>query len=166
MCAEALAAPKKKGGENLKIRIELGDADEIVIRCRERTERTEHLQEAIESTLRGEDEIELTEGSTSHFLPKNKILFFDSADGKVRAHTADCVYVAHYKLFELEKLLPTFFVRISKSTIVNINHISSMRRELVGNGELTFRDCDKKVYFSRSYYKLLQYKIEEMRFQK
>ena len=147
----------------MKIRIELSDSDEIVIRCREQNEKVYALRSAIEDMMRGENEIMLTIGATEHFVPKNDVLFFESSEGKVYAHTIDKIYKAPYKLFELELMMPPSFVRISKSAIVNITHIESMRREIVGNGELTFKGCDKRLYFSRNYFKLLQYKIEEMR---
>lgn len=153
----------------MRIRTELTDSpdeEEIVIRCRERTERTLQLEEAIECALRGENELMLTVGATEYYVPKNRILFFESSNGKVYAQTADKTYVAPYRLCELEGLLPVPFVRISKSAIANVMQISSLRRELVGNGELSFRGCEKKVYFSRAYYKLLQYKLDEMRLRK
>ena len=55
------------------------------------------------------------------------------------------------------------FARVSKSAIANLMQISSVKREVVGNGVLTFYGCDKKVWFSRAYFKLLQYKLDEMR---
>lgn len=147
----------------LKIRIETAEQDEIVIRCREPNEKIYALRSALEDILRGGNEIVLTAGGTEYFIPKNEILFFESSEGKVYAHTADGMYTAPYKLFELETLMPASFVRISKSAIANLGRVSSIRREVVGNGELTFRTSQKKVYFSRAYYKLLQYKMEEMR---
>jgi len=150
----------------LKVRIEISETDEIVIRCREPNEKVYALKSAVEDALRGENEITLTSGGTEYFVSKNDILFFESNEGRVYAHTRENTYVAPYKLFELEALMPSSFVRISKSVIANINHIGSMRREVVGNGELSFRGCEKKVYFSRAYYKLLQYRIEEMRLKK
>lgn len=147
----------------MKIRIEISENEEIVIRCREQNEKAYALRSAIENALRGENEITLLLGGAEHFVLKNDILFFESSEGKVYAHIKDNMYIAPYKLFELEALMPSSFVRISKSVIANINHISSIRREVVGNGELTFRGCEKKAYFSRAYYKLLQYKIEETR---
>ena len=150
----------------MNVRIEPSSVDEIVIRCREPNEKILVLRAAIKDVLRADNTIRLFLGRTEHFVPKNEILFFESSEGKVYAHTRDHMYVATYKLFELESLLPPSFVRISKSVIANITHVSSLRREVVGNGELTFRGCDKKTYFSRAYYKLLQYKIEEMRLKK
>jgi DNA-binding LytR/AlgR family response regulator len=150
----------------LKIRTEISDNEEIVIRCREPSKLIRALESAIEVALRGENEITLLSEGTEYFISKSCILFFESSEGKVFAHTADAIYTAPFKLFELEELLPPCFVRISKSTIANVSEIAYLRRELVGNGEMGFRACDKKVYFSRAYYKLLQYKIDEMRLKK
>ena len=150
----------------LKIRTEISDTEEIVIRCREKNERARSLEAAIELALRGENEISLFSGGIEYFVPKISILFFESSNGKVYAHTKDRIYSSTFKLFELEELMPSCFVRVSKSAVANISEISYLRREIVGNGEMGFRGCDKKVYFSRAYFKLLQYKIDEMRLKK
>ena len=150
----------------MKIRTEISDSEEIIIRCRERNDRIRSLEAAIEETLRGENEISLFSDGTEFFVPKISILYFESFGGKVYAHTRDRIYTAPHKLFELEGILPSSFVRVSKSAIANIAEISYLRREIVGNGEMGFRGCEKKVYFSRAYFKLLQYKIEEMRLKK
>ena len=98
-------------------------------------------------------------------MPTSDILFFETVDGKVCALTSDRMYTAHNKLFELENLLPSSFVRISKSAIANVMKISSLSRELVGNGEIAFYKTEKKTFFSRAYYKILKDRIEEIRFQ-
>ncbi len=146
----------------MKIRTELSNSEEIVIRCRERNDKIRALESAIEEALRGDNTLTLTLGSAEYFVNKSDILYFESTDGKVYAHTRDRIYTAPHKLFELESMMPACFVRISKSAIANVSKVASLRRELVGNGELTFRDCEKSVWFSRAYYKLLQYKIDEL----
>jgi DNA-binding LytR/AlgR family response regulator len=153
----------------VRIRTEISsdfDEDEIVIRMKEQSERTRQIEEAIEGALRGGECLALIYGEREYIVEKHRILFFESANGKVYAHTSDRIYTVGYRLFELENLMPSSFVRVSKSVIVNVMQIESMHRELVGNGELTLRGCDKRVYFSRTYFKLLQYKIEEMRLRK
>ena len=152
-----------KGGSRVKIRTEISDSEEIIIRCRDRNDKIRALEASIEEVLRGESEITLHSDGCDFFVSKTEILYFESSDGKVYAHTREKIFTAPYKLFELEGLMPPSFVRISKSTIANIAEIGFIRRELVGNGEIGFRRSEKKVYFSRAYYKLLQYKIEEMR---
>ena len=114
----------------------------------------------------GQTELTLTIGSREYYVPKSDILFFETYDGKVCAHTKDRMYQTDYKLFQLEEILPAYFVRISKSVIANVRQISSLGRELTGNGEITFKGCNKATYFSRGYYKILKDKIEEVRFGK
>lgn len=150
----------------MKIRIEIdGDApEEIVIRCREHTDEVKLIESVVENILRGGSELALSIGNREYYVEKNEILFFETYDGRVCAHTKDRMYQSDYKLFELEDLLPAYFVRISKSVIANVRKISSLCRELTGNGEITFKECDKTTYFSRGYYKILKEKIEEVRF--
>ncbi len=147
----------------MKLRTELSDIEEIVIRCRERNDRIRALELAVENWIGEGDTLTLSSGNTDYYINKTDILYFESNDGHIYAHTADRIYTAPYKLFELESLLAERFVRVSKSAIVNVKRIASLRRELVGNGELTFTGCEKSVWFSRSYYQLLKHKLEEMR---
>ena len=150
----------------MKIRFEISDTEEIIIRHRAENKNIDAIKTLIESALREGDTLMLYKDGTEYFISKNDVLFFESGNGKLYAHTPNDIYSTHYKLFELENMLPSCFVRISKSSIANVLHISSMRRELVGNGELTFRNCEKTVYFSRAYYRFLQNKLNEMRFTK
>ena len=111
----------------------------------------------------GKREMVLYSSGAEYYIPFCEILYFESNDGKVYSHTARSVYTTDRKLFELEEVLPPSFVRIAKSTIANVDLVSSLRREMVGNGEMYFKNSEKKVYFSRSYYKTLRDKIQEMR---
>ena len=148
----------------IEIRISDSEPESVVITCREHSEQVLLIESAVENALRGVGEMMLHIDGTEYYVPKNEILFFESYDGKVYAHTSDRMYLSTYRLFELEDIMPSYFVRISKSVVVNIKLISSLHRELTGNGELTFKGCGKKTYFSRGYYKVLKDKIEEVRF--
>ena len=149
----------------MKITTEIcGDGEEeIIIRCRTRTDRIKNMEEILEKLIESDREMILTLAKAEYYVPVREILFFDAFDGKVYAHTKDRMYTCEHKLFELEEILPSFFARVSKSTIANIMLISSLRRELVGNGEIAFRGCEKKAYFSRGYYQDLRDKINKMR---
>lgn len=151
----------------MKIKIEIAEGDEeIVIRCRERDARVAELERVLGSVLRGSGEMTLYLAGTEYFVAKSDILFFESEGDKIYARTADKRYVTDYRLFELEDVLPGYFVRISKSAIANVKAISSLRREVTGNGEISFKNCDRQAWFSRSYYKRLRDKINEVRFGK
>ena len=150
----------------MRIRIEIAQdgEEEIVIRCRQHDEKINTIEHALDAALKSSGDLALYINGTEYFVPRSDILYFESEGDRIYAGTKDHRYLCTYKLFELEDMMPSYFVRISKSTIANIKMISSLRREVTGNGELTFKGADKKVYFSRSYYKRLREKIDEVRF--
>ena len=150
----------------MKIRIEIcpEGEDAIIIRCRERDAKIQSIERMLDGVVKARRELVLYIGNSEYYVPISDILFFETMDSRVCAHTKDAMYSSPHKLFELENLLPSSFVRISKSAIANVMQISSLSRELVGNGELRFYKTEKKTYFSRAYYKILKDRIEEIRF--
>ena len=149
----------------MKIRTEICDdgQEEIIIKCRARTDKIRNIELMLENIVATDREMILYSSGVEYYVPIKEILFFEAYDGKVYAHTSDKNFTCEYKLFELENILPSSFARISKSTVANVMLISYLKRELVGNGEIGFKGCDKRAYFSRSYYKVLRDKIDEMR---
>lgn len=85
----------------MKIRIELSENgdEEIIIKCREQTEKIRILEAAIENAVRGDNLLVLYSANTEYYIPKKEILFFDTYDGKVCAHTKDHMYKTSHKLF-------------------------------------------------------------------
>ncbi len=154
----------------MRIRVELSteSEEEIVIRCREESEEIRRLCSLIEHATQANEEgdLPLRLGNTEYFVPKQEVLFFETYDGKVYAHTKTGMLQTDLRLFELEQSLPYYFLRVSKSAIVNVRMIASLKRELTGNGSVTFKESDKLAYFSRAYHKILKDKIEEVRFSK
>ena len=150
----------------MKVKIEISqDAScEVIIKCREINDEVLHIESLL--TQRGSAEMPLYIGDDEYFVPKKDVLFFETTLGKVYAHTRDRMYLCQYKLFELEQMLGVSFLRISKSTVVNIMEISSLHKDITGSGEIRFRKSDKTTYFSRGYAKILKDRIEEMRFGK
>lgn len=149
----------------LRFRTELreGANDEVVIVCSERNEKIKRLERVIEATLGADAEMVLTLGETEYFVPKRDVLFFETSSGKVTAHTRGKMYYAPYTLFALEGILSEGFMRVSKSCIVNVTEVCAISHAITGNGEVLFRDSDKKVYVSRGYYKALKEKIYDMK---
>ena len=151
----------------MRLRVEISPEtaeEEVVIRCRERDARTVSLERAVESIIGCSTDMMLTLGDTEYYIPKKELLFFETYDGKVTAHTADRMLYTSYKLFELESIMPKSFVRVSKSCIVNIDAIGAIAKNLTGASRVMFRGTEKAVYVSRSYYKVLKEKIEALRF--
>ena len=149
----------------MKLRTEINKSaeEEIIIRCQKRTEQIDLLERVIENMILENAELALQLNEVDYFVPKKDILFFETAGGKVSAHTANGMYYTDYRLFELEQIMGVTFQRISKSCIVNCRAISAIRKNLTGASEVMFRDCNKKVYLSRSYYHILRDKLMEVR---
>ena len=82
---------------------------------------------------------------TTHIVPAAQVLYFESVDKKTFFYTANNVLETTMRLYEIEdKLAGCGFLRTSKSTIVNLKEVVSLRSELGGrivatlsNGECT-----------------------------
>ena len=98
-----------------------------------------------------------------YYISLKEVLFFETEENNVFAHTLENVYKVKYKLYELEKLLPGNFMRVSKSSILNIDYIYSITRNITASSIVEFQNTYKKVYVSRNYYKPLKFKLLEKR---
>lgn len=140
-----------------------GADDEVVIICTERNEKIKRLERIIENSLGTDGEMILSLGDVEYFVPKKDILFFETSDGRVVAHTRERMYGTSYTLLGLEAILPECFMRVSKSCIVNVAEICAISHAITGNGEILFKESSKRVYVSRGYYKALKEKIYEIK---
>lgn len=150
----------------MKIKIEIDESlseDEVLIRCRGLTEQVTEIQKAVSEVVNTSKRFVFYRGNTEYYLALEEILFFETDGDGINAHTRDNIYQTKYKLYELEDLLPGCFMRISKSSIVNTNHIYSISRNLTASSVVAFTGTHKQVYVSRYYYKPLVNKLEEKR---
>lgn len=150
----------------MKIKIEIDESlseDEVLIRCRGLTEQVTEIQKAVSEVVNTSQRFVFYRGNTEYYLALDEILFFETDGDGINAHTRDNIYQTKYKLYELEDLLPGCFMRISKSSIVNTNHIYSISRNLTASSVVAFAGTHKQVYVSRYYYKPLVNKLEEKR---
>ena len=150
----------------MKIRIEIDEGmaeDEVIIRCRGLTEEVTAVQKAVSDVVNASQRFPFYKGNTEYFLALDEILFFETDDSGISAHTRNEMYQTKYKLYELEDILPGVFMRVSKSTILNTRHIYSISRNLTASSVVAFEGTHKQVYVSRYYYKPLISKLEEKR---
>ena len=149
----------------LKIRIEMAEGvqEEVVIRCREITPEIIRLQQLLSGDSDRSNQFLLYKGDTEYYLNVNDIIFFETDGNAVMAHTRDDVYETRRKLYELEELLGGRFQRISKSAIVNVDKVYSIKRNVTSSSAIEFQGTHKQIYVSRAYYKILREKLEEKR---
>lgn len=150
----------------MKLRIEFDDnlqEEEIIIRCRELSPQIVQLKEAVSESLQKNEVISFYKGDTRVYLSLEEILFFETEQNAVFAHTIDDYYEIHHRLYELEELLPSYFMRVSKSTILNTKQIFSIDKNIYASSTVCFRQTHKQVFVSRHYYKPLIGKLEHKR---
>ena len=68
--------------------------------------------------------------------------------------------VLRAKLYELEELLPGSFMRVSKSTIVNLDFVYSITRNLTASSVMEFAGTKKKAMVSRAYFKAVTERLK------
>lgn len=86
----------------------------------------------------------------SYILNPIDIYYIETIDNKVFAYTRNRVYEISHKLYVLEKMLPSkYFFRASKSMIINISKIVSIKSLLNGKMEANL-DNNEKVIISRA----------------
>lgn len=90
------------------------------------------------------------------FISPEKILFYEASDDSTYAHTRRHIYRVRFRLYELEAFLPPFFLRISKSAIVNTNAILSLTTKIGTTGSVEFGGTLKRLHISRRYLKPLR----------
>lgn len=154
-----------QGGEGVKVRIEVDEnnEEEIVIRCQSLTPHIMKLQQMLVEDGNRSGQLVLYKGDVEYYINLSEILFFETENSLVIAHTAKDAYETRKKLYELENLLPGAFLRISKSAIVNTDKIYAINRNLTASSAIEFQGTHKQIYVSRAYYKLLKEKMEEKR---
>lgn len=87
------------------------------------------------------------------FLKMSEIAFFKSKDKYVEIHTVvDKAYILEHSLNTLEMKLPNNFRRVQRAFIININHITEIRKYSPGKYAILLDDvCKTKIITGRSY---------------
>ena len=150
----------------MKIKIELDNnliEDEVIIRCSKIDSNIQKIQTAISDISSQDKQMSFLKDGKEYYFSLDEILFFETNNNQIDAHTESNIFRVKYKLYELEDILPSNFVRISKSTILNINKIYSIDKNIVSSSIVQFYKTHKQVYVSRYYYKQLQEQLERRR---
>lgn len=138
----------------LKITIETDSSmseDDIIIKCKTADENIKRAVEYFKSFI-PKCGIVFYKDSKEVYLKLDEVLFFESSDNRIYANTKNDAYIVKSKLYILEEILPDNFQRISKSCIVNINHIFSIDKTFASSKCICFSQTYKQVYISRNYF--------------
>jgi len=137
------------------------DEERAVIKAAEVTEEIRNAMDLLENNCRRISVSELTEDKTpgeTVMLGTDQIYYTESIDKKTYVYTKEKCYGCRLRLYELEETLSANFFRCSKSLIINIRKIRSVRSEL--NGRMIAELLNgEKLMISRSYVKDLKRKL-------
>lgn len=150
----------------MKVKIEITEGlaeDEVVIHCATVDDKVQRLHQLIVEQSATAARLVFYKENQEFFFPLEEVLFFETEGEAVYAHTKNDAYRIRYRLYELEQLLPPFFIRAAKSSIVNARRIHSITRNLTSASLVQFADTHKQVYVSRRYYGALRERMDELR---
>ncbi|MBO4609990.1 MAG: LytTR family transcriptional regulator DNA-binding domain-containing protein [Lachnospiraceae bacterium] len=135
--------------------------ERALIKAAEVTEEIRSAMDLLENNCRSILVSELSDERSSGetiMLGTDKIYYTESIDKKTFVYTKEKCYGSKLRLYELEDTLSSNFFRCSKSLIVNIRKIRSVKSELNGRMIAELLNGEQLV-ISRSYVKDLKRKL-------
>lgn len=92
----------------------------------------------------------LSDGAV-HIVNAREVLYFESVDKKTFFYTKGDVFETTMRLYEIEdKLSNCGFVRVSKSFIVNLKEVTSLKTDISGKMLATLSN-EEQIVISRAY---------------
>lgn len=133
-----------------------GEDDEIIIRCRQMDEQLLKLVYALKA---GQEKLTATrDGRIVQVIPGH-IYYIEAVDNKVFLYLEKEIFETKLKLYELEKRFSgTDFLRVSKSTILNLAKVKELRPSFGGRFEACMKNGEI-VMISRQYVAALKAKL-------
>ena len=96
--------------------------------------------------------IKASVGSNVRLIPVEEVLFFQSDEKYTRVVTVEAESLIRKPIRELlAELDPDKFWQVHRATIVNVDHIVSVRRGLKDQAEITLRDHPSTLIVSRAF---------------
>lgn len=139
--------------QGCKMKIEIiedVDQTEVIIRCRKTNSEIIRLKSYIELF---DQKLKANKNGRVYLVNSLNVLYFETVDNRTFLYTEDDVLEIKLRLFELELILSDKdFIRISKSVIVNINRIVSLKPEINRTIEATLSNGER-IWISRKYAK-------------
>ena len=121
---------------------------EIIVKCRNVNA---ELQKIINMLQNTEQSLIVQKDGSTEKLKYEEVCYFESVDDLTFVYTEKTVYRCREKLYELEQLLEkSTFVRISKSCILNIDYLESVKAAFNGKLEALLSNGEK-VIINRHY---------------
>lgn len=120
----------------------------VTITCKKLTFEVEKILAALRMINR---QITGFHDGETYIIEISDVLYIESVDKKCFIYTEKQIYETHFKLYELENQLKDFrFLRISKSCIINLYNIQSLKSDINRKIRITMINGEQ-VIASRQY---------------
>ena len=120
----------------------------LTITCREITPELEHLAEAFRIS---DKKISVKANGEIRLIELKSILYVETVDGNTFIYTENGVFESQLRLYELESMLAEHkFIRVNKSTLLNLNKIESLKSDIDRRIRVTLKN-GYQLIISRSY---------------
>lgn len=123
-------------------------AEQIEIRCHEITE---EVREIVAFVKTRQGQLTGVQEGKQYEVPVLDILYIEAVDNKVFLYTKKQVYETKQRLYELEELLrEKYFLRVSKSLLLNLMKVQSIKPALNGRF-MAVLQSGEEIIISRKY---------------
>lgn len=121
---------------------------DVVIHCNQLSPEIEKIL----ATLRIlNQQMMVTKESETHILDVSEIIYVEAIDRKTFVYTKKEIYESKLKLYEMEeKLMQCGFFRVSKSCLVQLKYIKSLKNDVDRKIRLTLKSGEQ-IMVSRQY---------------
>ena len=142
----------------MRVRLEMVDSREKEQALIRAAEKTAYILNAVDLLENGSGGITVTRDRSTYFCKLTQIYYIESVDKHTYVYTREDCYESRDRLYELETKLGTYYVRISKSMIVNLRKIRNVSAEPGGRMVAVLLN-DERVVISRSYVKEIKRRL-------
>ena len=130
-------------------KVDSKDQEGAVIKA---VEITDEISGAVE-LLEGDDKgFAVSQEGKTYIIKASSVYYIESVDKKTFVYTKQGCYDTKYRLYELEVLLGGYFMRCSKSMIINLKKVRTVKSQISGRIDATLLN-DEVVVISRGYAK-------------
>ncbi len=126
----------------INVNPELTDT-EIIINCGNITSETESIISALRMI---DNQITVIKNGETHILDISRIAYIETVDRRTFVYTENDCYESKLKLYEIDSMLcSNDFLRISKSCIVRLKYIRSLKAELDRKIRITLENSEQLI---------------------
>lgn len=142
----------------MRVRFEQVDSREKEQALIRAVEKSADILTAIDLLENGSGGIRVTKDSSTYLCKLTQIYYIESVDKRTYVYTKNDCFESQERLYELENKLGTYYVRISKSMIVNLRKIRNVTAD-TGARMIAVLLNGEQVIISRSYAKEIKRRL-------